>query len=133
MRMRLSRMIARLGRGKRFNRALGGIGERLAERHLRRRGHRILARNWRSRRGEIDLISGLPDGTVVFTEVKTRRGAEHGEPLEAVDGEKRRRIGGAAQEYLHRWRLESRPIRFDRGAGRRRDRLRARRRNSVWR
>jgi putative endonuclease len=113
MRRALSRALAALGAGKHFNREVGTLGEHLAERHLWRRGHRILARNWRSRLGEIDLVSALPDGTIVFTEVKTRRGEEHGEPLEAIDDDKHRRLMMLADDYLRRWRLERRPVRFD--------------------
>jgi putative endonuclease len=109
----LTRLFGSLGRGKRFNRALGGAGERLAARHLHREGHRILERNWRSGSGEIDVISALPDGTVVFTEVKTRRGEGHGSPLEAVDAVKRGRIMRASNDYLRRWRLETRSVRYD--------------------
>lgn len=107
------RALARLGPGKRFNRDVGALGERLALRHLLRQGHRPLARNWRSRAGEIDLITALPDGTIVFTEVKTRRGEAFGEPLEAVDGEKRDRLLRLAADYLARGRMERRPVRFD--------------------
>jgi putative endonuclease len=85
----------------------------MAERHLWHRGHRILERNWTSSRGEIDLISALPDGTIVFTEVKTRRGVEHGDPLEAVTEQKSEQVMRVAQDYLRMWQMEDRPVRFD--------------------
>lgn len=113
MRGALNRLWNSFGRGKRFNVAVGRAGERIAERHLHRRGHRILARNWRSPRGEIDVISALRDGTIVFTEVKTRRALDHGAPLEAVDEVKRGRLMRAAQDYLRHWGIENRPLRFD--------------------
>ncbi|MBN1475858.1 YraN family protein [Candidatus Sumerlaeota bacterium] len=112
MRGLIGRLTA-LGRGRHFNRDLGALGERLAVRHLRRRGHRILETNWTSPRGEIDIISALDDGTLVFTEVKTRRGAGHGEPLEAVDGAKHAQVMAVSQDYIRRWRLERRPVRCD--------------------
>ncbi len=102
-----------LAPGKRHNRAVGQIGETLAARLLHRKGHRLLERNWRSKAGEIDLISALADGTIVFTEVKTRRGEDHGEPLEAVDDVKRDQVMRVSSDYLRRWRLERRPVRYD--------------------
>lgn len=62
---------------------LGRRGERLAERHLIARGYRLLARNWRCRHGEIDLV--VRDGaTIVFVEVKTRSSDAFGHPFEAI-------------------------------------------------
>ena len=51
---------------------LGAAGEKAAAKYLRRRGYRIVARNYRCRGGEIDLIA-LDADTIVFVEVKTRR------------------------------------------------------------
>ena len=56
-------------------RALGQAGERLAAAHLEHKGYEILRRNVYSAQGEIDLITRAPDGTIVFVEVRTRRGA----------------------------------------------------------
>src|SRR3954471_24854248 len=78
-----------------LNRLLGDRGERLAARHLRRQGLRIILRGYRTPRGEIDLIAR--DGqTLVFVEVKARR---TGEPVEAVTPEKQRRLTLAALEF----------------------------------
>ena len=77
---------------------LGTRGERLAARHLRRRGFKILYRNFRGRQGgEIDLICRDGD-TLVFVEVKTRTREDFGRPLEAVNRQKQRRLslGGLA-------------------------------------
>lgn len=104
---------SQLARATRANKDIGRLGERLAARHLTRRGHRILARNWRTRSGEIDIIAAAPDGTIVFCEVKTRLGEEHGTPLEAVDEAKQRQVMRVADDYIRRWRLERRPVRFD--------------------
>jgi putative endonuclease len=88
---------------------LGDRGEREAARWLRRQGFRILARGYRTPRGEIDLIARDGD-TLVFIEVKTRR---HGEPTEAVTEEKQRRLSLAAVQFLHRHRLLDQRSRFD--------------------
>lgn len=73
------------------NRALGEYGERLAERHLTAAGLVVLARNWRCREGEIDLV--LRDGDVlVVCEVKTRSSVERGTPHEAVGAAKLDRL-----------------------------------------
>ena len=77
---------------------LGTRGERLAARHLRRRGFKILYHNFRGRQGgEIDLICRDGD-TLVFVEVKTRTREDFGRPLEAVNRQKQRRLslGGLA-------------------------------------
>ena len=77
---------------------LGTRGERLAARYLRRRGFKILYRNFRGRQGgEIDLICRDGD-TLVFVEVKTRTREDFGRPLEAVNRQKQRRLslGGLA-------------------------------------
>jgi putative endonuclease len=84
-----------------LNRLLGDRGEREAARFLRRRGMRVLARGYRTARGEIDLIAR--DGDVlVFVEVKSRR---QGEPAEAVTPEKQRRLTLAALQFLAEHRL----------------------------
>ena len=77
---------------------LGTRGEKLAARHLRREGFKILYRNFRGRQGgEIDLVCRDGD-TLVFVEVKTRTREDFGRPIEAVNRQKQRRIslGGLA-------------------------------------
>ena len=91
---------------------LGEIGENLACDELERRGYAILARRYRVRGGEIDIIATL-GATVVFVEVKTRNGLAFGSGAEAVTWTKRRRIVAAATEFLVRQRLTARPCRFD--------------------
>lgn len=90
----------------------GRAAERAALRFLRRRGFRILARNYRSPYGEIDLIA-RDGGAIVFIEVKSRAGLEHGDPREFVDDKKMRRIGRAACHYIRKFGLEGRECRFD--------------------
>jgi putative endonuclease len=91
---------------------LGARGERAAARYLRRRGWAIVARNYRGRAGEIDLVA-LDGDTIVFVEVKTRRGDGFGAPLEAIDAAKRRQVARVADEFLRQHGLEERDIRFD--------------------
>ena len=93
-------------------RGLGDEGERAAEKYLRRHRYKILERNYRCPLGEVDLIA-LDGETVVFVEVKTRRGEGHGTPLEAVDLRKQRKIARVAQSFLVRHRLQDRAARFD--------------------
>ena len=91
---------------------LGKHGEDLACAELERRGYAIVARRYRRRGGEIDIIAR--DGeTTVFVEVKARDGRAFGEAAEAVTGWKRRRLVYTALDYLARHRLTDRPCRFD--------------------
>jgi len=79
---------------------LGARGEKLAARHLRRQGFKILYRNFRGRRGgEIDLVCRDRD-TLVFVEVKTRTREDFGRPLDAVGVRKQRRIAQGGLAWL---------------------------------
>lgn len=94
------------------NQALGSTGENLACSELQRRGYAILARRYRTRFGEIDVIAR--DGeTIAFVEVKTRANLAYGRPAEAVTFRKQRRLGLAALDYLVRRGLEGSQCRFD--------------------
>ena len=79
-------------------RKTGSKWENAASEYLESRGMRIVARNFRSRQGEIDLI-GYDRGFLVFVEVKYRSGTEKGYALEAVDFRKQRRICRTADYY----------------------------------
>ena len=80
-------------------RQIGRIGETLARAHLTAQGYRIIAANYRTRWGEVDLIAR--DGaTWVFAEVRTRRSDTYGLPEESVTAAKLARIAQTAQEYL---------------------------------
>lgn len=95
-----------------LNRLLGDRGERVAAKFLKRKGYRILARQSRSRIGEIDLIA--QDGEViVFVEVKTRSSANAGHPAEAITFTKRKQLTRAALAWLKRRRLFEHHSRFD--------------------
>lgn len=93
--------------------ALGRAGEEAAARWYLAAGFEILARNWRCRRGEIDLIAHR-DGMVVFVEVKTRSTARFGSPWEAVTERKQLRLRRLAATWLAaRGQPGVAPIRFD--------------------
>ena len=91
---------------------LGKRGERAAARYLKRRGYKILARGDRLTSGELDLVA-LDGRTIVFVEVKTRRTAEAGHPVEAVDPAKERRLTRVAVTFLKRHGLLEHSARFD--------------------
>ncbi|MBM6699872.1 YraN family protein [Bifidobacterium pullorum subsp. saeculare] len=96
-------------------RRFGELGEEYAAAWLEHRGHRILSRNWRTRFGELDVVSMSPDGMVVFAEVKTRHGTAQGTPQEAVTKGKQRRLRHAGVEWLldPSNRMPHRGVRFD--------------------
>ncbi len=78
----------------------GARGEKLASRHLRRNGYKILFRNFRGRTGgEIDLVCRDHD-TLVFVEVKTRTREDFGRPIAAVDRRKQKRIARGGLAWL---------------------------------
>jgi len=91
---------------------VGREGEAAAARLLRDRGYKILARNYRCRHGEIDIVA-FEDGEYVFVEVKTRLTDEKGSAAEAVTPAKQRKIVRVAEQYLVERGLEDRPCRFD--------------------
>ncbi len=80
---------------------LGLKGEDEAVRFLRKKGYRILERNFRSRLGEIDIVARDGD-TIVFVEVKTRSTESFGSPKDAIDARKIRRITRGSMDYLRR-------------------------------
>lgn len=91
---------------------LGILGERVAERHLQERGYRVLQRNYRFGRREIDLIVSRGD-LVAFVEVKTRAGPGYGHPLEAITARKRREIERVARRWQARHGRPGTSYRFD--------------------
>jgi putative endonuclease len=92
--------------------ALGKIGEDLACAELVRQGYEIVARRYRDRGGELDIIAR--DGaTLVFIEVKLREGRDFGDAAEAVTRRKQRRIAALARDFIVRHHLPECPCRFD--------------------
>ena len=92
--------------------ALGEQGENLACRELRRRGYAILARRYRTRHGEIDIVA-MHGSVLVFVEVKARSSDRFGTPLAAVTQVKQRRLTRMALDYLARSHTTGVPCRFD--------------------
>jgi len=90
----------------------GELGEEAAKRHLRRNGLKFLTANFRSSRGEIDLIFRDRD-CLVFVEVKTRSSEEWTRPAAAVNRERRQRLTRAALDYLRLLKNPAVKIRFD--------------------
>ena len=79
---------------------LGRTGERLAAEHLERLGYEVVARNHRTRYGELDLV--VADATaMVFVEVKTRRSGPAARPWDNLDDHKRLQVRRMAAAYLH--------------------------------
>ncbi len=78
---------------------LGKIGEEIGAKYLKAKGYKILARNFYTRQGEIDLIC-QKDRVIHFIEVKTRTSQSFGWPEEAVDEKKIEKISESAQKYL---------------------------------
>lgn len=94
------------------NIATGDAGEQAAAEHLEGAGYVILARKYRVRPGEIDIVAAR-GGTLVFVEVKTRRDNSFGTPAAAVTAHKQRKIAAAAWCYLKQNGKTDAPCRFD--------------------
>ncbi len=90
----------------------GELGERAARKQLQRQGMKFLTANFRTPRGEIDLV--LREGDcLVFVEVKTRSSEEWGRPASAINRERRQRLSRAALDYLKLLRNPPVKFRFD--------------------
>jgi putative endonuclease len=101
-----------VGRGKLEHLRRGKLGEHAAKKFLRRQGLKFLTANFRSARGEIDLI--FRDGDcLAFVEVKTRSSEDWTRPAAAVDATRRRRLSRAALDYLRLLKNPPVKIRFD--------------------
>jgi putative endonuclease len=90
----------------------GELGERAAKKHLKQLGLKFLAANFRSARGEIDLVF-RDDDCLVFVEVKTRSSEDWTRPAAAVDKQKRRFLSQTALDYLRLLKNPAVKIRFD--------------------
>jgi putative endonuclease len=93
-------------------RDLGRWGEDAAAAYLEKDGMRVVARNWRCRVGEIDIVA-MEDRTLVFCEVKTRSGLGFGTPLGAITPAKCARLRRLAAAYLAEVGGHPGPIRID--------------------
>lgn len=90
----------------------GELGERAAKKHLQKLGLKFLTANFRSERGEVDLIFRDED-CLVFVEVKTRSSEEWTRPAAAVDARKKRLLSQTALDYLRLLKNPQIKIRFD--------------------
>jgi putative endonuclease len=93
-------------------RSQGKAGEELAAQYLEGNGLKILERNYRFERGEIDLIAEEGE-ELVFVEVKARRSDIYGSPEDAVTEEKQEQVHAVADGYLFERDIDNRPCRFD--------------------
>jgi putative endonuclease len=94
---------------------IGDRGEDLAATFLSEAGYRVLERNYRFKRNEVDLVCLDPEGggEIVFVEVKTRTGGGYGPPEASVTEEKKASLIEVSRAYLHERQLEGAPARFD--------------------
>ena len=91
---------------------MGRLGENRALKFLKRRGFRILERNYTAPCGEADIIAA--DGDVlVFVEVKTRTSEKFGLPSEAVNYQRQKRYIKIAEFYIHKYNMYEKEVRFD--------------------
>lgn len=90
---------------------LGKKGEEIAARHLNGKGYKIIQRNWRYAKDEIDIIAETED-FIVFVEVKTRSTRFFGEPEESVTDQKEKFVIRAADEYINQKEIDK-EARFD--------------------
>ncbi len=91
---------------------LGKKGEEIALRFLKKKGYRIIERNYVCKMGEMDIIAKEKD-TLVFIEVKTRTSTKFGPPQLAVHSSKQRQLSKVALNYLNEKRLKDVKARFD--------------------
>lgn len=90
----------------------GREGEALAVKFLKKKGYKVLEKNFRTRFGEIDIIAA-DHGTLVFVEVKARSGARFGSPMEAVGARKQSHLTLAANIYMEEHGIIDKSVRFD--------------------
>ncbi len=90
---------------------VGAYGEQLAARHLRINGYKILAANYRTGVGEIDIIAEKKN-IICFVEVKTRKEGGMFSPADAVDYHKQENVRGSAAAYMNKYSLKNK-MRFD--------------------
>lgn len=113
--------ISRMATNPRARKTFGDSAERVAALHLEQQGYRILARNVRTRYGEIDIVAQDSDG-IAFVEVKARRGTSHGAPEEAITPRKQLKLVQLADAFIaenqvfsdQAWRIDVVAIELDR-------------------
>ena len=95
-----------------LKKSLGDLGEKVAQKFLRKQGYRIVEVNYRCIGGEIDIIA-TDKKTLVFVEVRSKSNIVHGLPVETIDQKKQNKIRYAAQQYIYKNNLEEMFCRFD--------------------
>ncbi len=91
---------------------IGSYGERVAAVFVRRNGYRVLTRNYKTERGEIDLVCRHGD-VLAFVEVRSRSGELFGRPSETIDARKEEALRSAARSYLDLLNRDDITWRFD--------------------
>ena len=97
---------------KNDSKPLGNKGEDIANKFLIKKGYKILERNFRFSKGEIDIIA-QDKNEIIFIEVKTRRNMNYGNPIDSVTINKKKHIYNTANYYLYINKLYDKFIRFD--------------------
>ena len=92
--------------------SIGNIGEEAAVQALKKRGYKIIERNYRTKMGEIDIIAKDGEYTV-FVEVRLRKSNAFGSPADTIDERKQQKIIKAAQMYAVKNDIYDTPMRFD--------------------
>ena len=92
--------------------SIGNIGEEAAVQALKKRGYKIIARNYRTKMGEIDIVAKDGEYTV-FVEVRLRKSNAFGSPADTIDRRKQQKIIKAAQMYAVKNDIYDTPMRFD--------------------
>ncbi|HEV8060108.1 MAG TPA: YraN family protein [Gemmataceae bacterium] len=95
-----------------WRRWFGSRSERSAARYLRKQGFRIIARNWTTPQGELDIVA-VDEGCIVFVEVRSTAGDDTERPASSVDIVKQKRLTRMALQYLQAKNLLGRNARFD--------------------
>lgn len=90
----------------------GKAGEKAASAYLKKKGYRILEKNFRTKIGEIDIVAEHKK-VLVFVEVKARSGLKFGTPLTAVTPSKQKKLEKMARVFLAKYKVEGRECRFD--------------------
>ena len=94
------------------NKKTGKIGEDIAIDFLKKKGYKIIERNYRCVFGEVDIVA-RDRNDIVFVEVKSRRSEYFGDPTDAVDFNKQKKISKIALNYMNEKRLDNHDARFD--------------------
>ena len=80
---------------------------------MRKKGFKTIARNFTCNAGEIDLVAGKKDGTIVFVEVKTRRNEDYAQAKDAITRKKKTTMIRVAKSFLRKYKIKNKALRFD--------------------